>query len=203
VRDFNYAGACSQSIDEFICLCPIGRVKIRIPFIQQIDRIIGAIDDFLEHLQHSFPGRKPSFLTAIALRSVAILVLFFLVVGVKRIAWIHTLVGKLISEERVSATDIAVLVVKGGSQSFSNALAARSLPKGASWGNKQHRLDGSVVIDTVSRFKGLEAAIVILCNFEDADSRADCELFYVGLSRAKSRIYLVGSAPAIKTIRGD
>ena len=80
MRDFNYPGACSQSIDEFICRCPIGRVKIRIPFIKQIDRIIGAIDDFLEHLQHSLPGRKTSFFTAIALRSVAILVFFLLVV---------------------------------------------------------------------------------------------------------------------------
>jgi superfamily I DNA/RNA helicase len=95
-----------------------------------------------------------------------------------------------------------VLVVQGGSQVLYNALAARPLPRGASWGIRQHRLDGSVVIDTVSRFKGLEAAIVILCNFEDVDIRVDCELFYVGLSRAKSRIYLVGSAPAIETIRG-
>jgi len=76
VRYFNHAGACSQSIDEFICRCPIGRVKIRIPFIKQIDGIIGAIDDFLEHLQHSLPGRKTNFFNAIALRSVAIYVNF-------------------------------------------------------------------------------------------------------------------------------
>jgi superfamily I DNA and RNA helicase len=63
-------------------------------------------------------------------------------------------------------------------------------------------LNGHVVIDTVSRFKGLEAAVVILCGFESIDVRADCELLYVGLSRAKSRVYLVGSAPAIERIRG-
>jgi AAA domain/Nuclease-related domain/UvrD-like helicase C-terminal domain len=120
----------------------------------------------------------------------------------KRVAWIQTLVCKLISEEGVSPTDIAVLVVQGGSQALCNALATRPLPRGASWGIRQHRLDGSVVIDTVSRFKGLEAAIVVLCNFEDVDIRVDCELCYVGLSRAKSRIYLVGGAAAIETIRG-
>jgi hypothetical protein len=85
MRDFNYAGARSQSIDEFICLCPIGCVKIRIPFIKQIDRIIGAIDDFLEHLQHSLPGRKTTFFAMIALRSVVILVFFLLVVAVTRV----------------------------------------------------------------------------------------------------------------------
>jgi len=119
----------------------------------------------------------------------------------KRVVWIQELVSKLISEEGVSPTDIAVLVVRGATQAFYDALAARRLPRGASWGVKQHRVDGHVVIDTVSRFKGLEAAVVILCGFEGADVRADCELFYVGLSRAKSRVYLVGSAPAIKIIR--
>lgn len=121
----------------------------------------------------------------------------------KRVAWIQTLVAKLISEEGVSPTDIAVLIVKDGSQSLYSALAARPLPKGVGWGIKQHRLDRSVVIDTVSRFKGLEAAIVILCNFEYADNLVDRELFYVGLSRAKSRIYLVGSASAIENLRGN
>jgi superfamily I DNA and RNA helicase len=119
----------------------------------------------------------------------------------KRIAAIQALVSKLISEEGVSPTDIAVLAVRGGSPLLYNALAAHHLPRGTNWAIQQHRIDGTVVIDTVSRFKGLEAAIIILCNFEDADPQIDRELFYVGLSRAKSRIYLVGSASAIEIVR--
>jgi superfamily I DNA and RNA helicase len=119
----------------------------------------------------------------------------------KRVGWIQELVSKLISEEGVSPADIAILVVRGATQALFDALASHRLPRGASWGIRQHRLDGHVVVDTVSRFKGLESAIVILCGFEDADARTDCELFYVGLSRAKSRVYLVGSASAIEIIR--
>ena len=118
----------------------------------------------------------------------------------KRVARVQEVVSKLIAEEGVSPTDIAVLVVRDATQALYDAVAAGRLPHGASWGIKQHRLEGHVVIDTVSRFKGLEAAVVILCGFEGADARVDCELLYVGLSRAKSRVYLVGSASAIETI---
>jgi hypothetical protein len=46
-------------------------------------------------------------------------------------------------------------------------------------------------------FKGLEAAVVFLCGFETAASGTCPELLYVGLSRAKSRVFLVGSDAAI------
>jgi hypothetical protein len=119
----------------------------------------------------------------------------------KRISLIQNLVSRLISEESVAPTDIAVLAVRARPSQFYDELAARRLPRGARWGIRQHRLDDHVVVDTVGRFKGLEAAIVILCGFEGADARADRELFYVGLSRAKSRVYLVGSPVALETIR--
>jgi len=53
------------------------------------------------------------------------------------------------------------------------------------------------VVDTVSRFKGLEASIVFLCGIESANEDLDRELIYVGLSRAKSRIALVGNHRAV------
>jgi superfamily I DNA and RNA helicase len=120
----------------------------------------------------------------------------------RRIEGIQALVSKLISEEGVAPTDIAVLIVMRETPKFYEALTERRLPRGARWGKRQHRLANHVVIDTVSRFKGLEAAIVILCGFEGCDARVDRELFYVGLSRAKSRVYLVGSSTALGTIRG-
>jgi superfamily I DNA and RNA helicase len=119
----------------------------------------------------------------------------------KSTALIHQIVSKLISEEGISPSDIAVLVVKGPTQAFYHALEACRLPRQASWGIQRHRMRGHVVVDTVSRFKGLEAAVVILCGFDAADALGDCELLYVGLSRAKSRIYLVGSAASIEAIR--
>lgn len=51
----------------------------------------------------------------------------------------------------------------------------------------------SVLVDTVSRFKGLEAAIVFLWGLQEVHPRIDRESLYVGFSRAKSRLYLVGA----------
>jgi hypothetical protein len=97
----------------------------------------------------------------------------------------------------VSAGDIAVLVVKDHKQPIYEALSGKPLPRGTGWGFETHRAASSVVVDTVSRFKGLEAAAVFLCGFETAASVADRELLYVGLSRAKSRVYLTGSHASI------
>jgi hypothetical protein len=111
---------------------------------------------------------------------------------------VATAVTKLVSEERVSPADIAVLVVRDAKQPIYDAIARHPLPRGASWGVERHRLAGTITVDTVARFKGLEAAVVLLCGFENATSTADKELLYVGLSRAKSRVVLVGSGEAIR-----
>ena len=51
----------------------------------------------------------------------------------------------------------------------------------------------SVLVDTVSRFKGLESAIVFLWGLQQLHPDIDRESLYVGFSRAKSRLYLVGT----------
>lgn len=49
---------------------------------------------------------------------------------------------------------------------------------------------------------GLEAPIVFLCGMEHLSEELDRELIYVGLSRAKSRITLVGTQRAISNLVG-
>jgi hypothetical protein len=69
----------------------------------------------------------------------------------------------------------------------------KPLPQGAKWSIEAHRVPDSVLVDTVSRFKGLESAIVFLWGLQDLHPDIDAESLYVGLSRAKSRLYLVGT----------
>jgi superfamily I DNA/RNA helicase len=52
------------------------------------------------------------------------------------------------------------------------------------------RKNDCVTIDTIRRFKGLEAAVVIL--LVDGASAQSRELAYVGVSRAQSRLYVLG-----------
>jgi hypothetical protein len=106
-------------------------------------------------------------------------------------------VTKLIVEEQVAPEEIVVLVVRDPKQALYAILKAKPLPRGTQWGIEQHRIERAVVVDTVSRFKGLEAAIVFLCGFESISEELDRELIYVGLSRAKSRVALVGTDRAI------
>jgi len=59
------------------------------------------------------------------------------------------------------------------------------------------------LLDTVARFKGLEASVVFLWLPPVIDEDQDREALYVGLSRAKSRVYIVGSklgCAAISTV---
>jgi superfamily I DNA/RNA helicase len=48
------------------------------------------------------------------------------------------------------------------------------------------------LIDTIQRFKGLESPIVFLCGLDAIDLSRRHELLYVGMSRAKSLLVIVG-----------
>jgi superfamily I DNA and RNA helicase len=55
-------------------------------------------------------------------------------------------------------------------------------------------------MDTVHRYKGLEAAVLFLWGLDELDPRNDREIIYVAFSRAKSRLYLVGREVSCRTL---
>jgi superfamily I DNA and RNA helicase len=57
-----------------------------------------------------------------------------------------------------------------------------------------------LTVDTVARFKGLERAVVILWAFDHCNVHADRETLYVGMSRAKSLLYVCGTLKACERI---
>ncbi len=68
----------------------------------------------------------------------------------------------------------------------------KPLPRGAQWLEEGQKHPGCVLMETVNRFKGLEAPIVFLWGIDDLPPEENAEIFYVGLSRPKSMLYLVG-----------
>lgn len=56
-------------------------------------------------------------------------------------------------------------------------------------------------MDTVARFKGLEAQAVILWVDDDIVDESHLETMYVGTTRAKSLLNIVGSQKALKALR--
>lgn len=101
-------------------------------------------------------------------------------------------IGRLLTTDGLRPSDIVVLIMGKPKQSYYGLLSARRLVGNARWSVEVHD-PGAILLDTVARFKGLEAPIVFLWLPPVIDEDEDREALYVGLSRAKSRVYVVGS----------
>lgn len=111
---------------------------------------------------------------------------------------LHSLIADLITYERVRPADIVVLVASYAKHIYYEALQFRALPKGIRYSIEAHRVPNTVLVDTVSRFKGLEAAIVVLWGIDEFDPNRDKDALYVAFSRAKSRLHIFGTRVACR-----
>ena len=82
---------------------------------------------------------------------------------------------------------------------FYDLLRRESLPRPVRWSREEHFQDGSVLMDTVRRFKGLERDVIFL--WLDQASVGEDALMYVGISRAKSVLYVVGDNESLSSLR--
>ena len=107
---------------------------------------------------------------------------------------IAELITRLVAEEKVSPHEIAVLMCSTTDRELrERALARTTIPRSAKFGRLEEYGLGSVTVDSVSRFKGLERSVIILWAFEGCTPIGDRETLYVGMSRAKALLYLCGS----------
>ena len=103
-------------------------------------------------------------------------------------------VRKLVREERVRTDQIQVLVAGVPKASYYEALRQECADFTFEFENNNRR-PTVVNVDTVSRFKGLEADVVMLWGAQELAKSPDrSEALYVGLSRAKGRLFLIGTA---------
>lgn len=103
------------------------------------------------------------------------------------------LLGNLCGPERVSPEEVGILVMNENEIAFyagNGRVGTRAVT----------RLDqfqaGVATIDTIRRFKGLERQVIILMPSDEIV--AEPELAYVGLSRPRSRLFVVGSKRALE-----
>jgi superfamily I DNA and RNA helicase len=102
----------------------------------------------------------------------------------------------LLDSEHVPPEEIAVLVAGRPKEAFYSLLKEKTLPRSAKWAVETHRVSRAVTVDTVRRFKGLEAGVVYLWGIDDLSPEADRETVYVAISRAKSRLFVAGATAA-------
>lgn len=104
---------------------------------------------------------------------------------------------KLIKEESIDPGEIAVLV---GRSRYKSKLVKDdrigAFPVTSYRQGEQHK----VLLESIRRFKGLERLVVVLALLEDIlDSP---ELLYVGLTRAKAHLIVVGDDKVIAAVKG-
>ena len=112
---------------------------------------------------------------------------------------IANIVRQLLAEA-VPPEDIAVLLAKRPKVHLYDLLQKQKLPA-ATWSVEVPGQRRAVLIDTVGRFKGLEASVVILWVGEELVNEGLQEYLYVGVTRAKTLLYLVGSSGALSAFR--
>jgi hypothetical protein len=109
---------------------------------------------------------------------------------------VHAAVLKLVTQERLQPMQVAILVCGQPKESYFEQLRRKPLPRGIEWSIEAPAVAQGVRVDTVRRFKGLEADVVFLWGI-DTSAPADLrEVMYVGTTRAKSRLTLVGQKEA-------
>ena len=112
-------------------------------------------------------------------------------------------VTQLLDREGIQPEQIAVLVCGEPKASYYSHLKELSLPRATGWIVEGVAADRGVRVDTVRRFKGLEADVVFLWGLDALSKVDEREIMYVGLSRAKSRLTVVGSRESCEKILSD
>jgi hypothetical protein len=103
--------------------------------------------------------------------------------------------------EGLHALDVAVLVAKRPKGYCYDLLQPRLDAEGVRWVVETHGVTGAVLLDTFSRFKGLEAQAVVLWLGDEVVDEGVWETVYVGATRAKSLLAIVGSNRALRAVR--
>lgn len=115
---------------------------------------------------------------------------------------INALIVDLVAKQEVLPGDITVLIADALHKAeYYAALRRLPLPRPASWLEEGVRGTNTVLIDTIQRFKGLESPIVILWGLDTIDLSRNQELLYVGMSRAKSLLVIVGKPETCATFK--
>jgi hypothetical protein len=100
---------------------------------------------------------------------------------------------ELIVRQSVSPGDIVVLIADALRKAeYYSILKSLPLPKPARWLEEGIRGENTILVDTIQRFKGLESPIVIIWGLDALDLSKHEEVLYVGMSRAKSILVIVG-----------
>jgi len=106
----------------------------------------------------------------------------------------------LIKDKHVPAEDIAIL---SGHRLEKGPLAGLDRVGAFELTESIEGEPGKVTVATIHRFKGLERPVVILIDIDSYVERDDSEVLYVGLTRARLHLVVLGSTDTIANFQND
>ena len=113
---------------------------------------------------------------------------------------INARIVDLIARQSVDPGDITVLIADARRKAeYYSILRRLPLLKPAILLEEGIPGNDTVLVDTIQRFKGLESPVVVLWGLDTVDLAVNEELLYVGMSRAKSLLVVVGTAATCAT----
>lgn len=112
-------------------------------------------------------------------------------------------VRKWLVDEALRPEDVVVLVAKRPKAYVYELLQAKPIHGSVAWAMEDHGRARSVLVDTVARFKGLEAQAVVLWLGDEVIDEEQWETVYVGATRAKSLLCIIGSPRTLKALRAN
>ena len=114
---------------------------------------------------------------------------------------VHKVIVELVLKKSIRLDQIVVLIGDSMTKKEKySILGEHKLPLGGNWSIENGFKKNQLLVDTVKRFKGLEAEIVIIWGLPKAASGEMNEVLYVGASRAKSQLLFIGNKEEISDI---
>ena len=102
-------------------------------------------------------------------------------------------IARLINAENIDPEDIAIVIM---GQFHEAQLLLRNTKNSYLWAFKEFSPAAKVLVESAKRFKGLESKIIFLWII-DKEAITD-KLLYVSISRARFRLWLIGTTPIIQ-----
>lgn len=110
-------------------------------------------------------------------------------------------VKRWLVDDALRPQDVVVLVAKKPKAYVYELLKAKPIHGSIAWVMEDHGRRRSVLVDTVARFKGLEAQAVVLWLGDEVIDEEQWETVYVGATRAKSLLCIVGTPGTLKAVQ--
>lgn len=147
------------------------------PRIAELVHLLGGLIPPYSKIRRPDNQTEPKFLTYSNLQS--------------QTEHLTNLLSQLVNRERFSLHEIVILSSRADQDSVVNNLPAEWQEKLSSMKSSTH--SNKIQFGTIHSYKGMESAVVILTDIEDVLSVSAQSLFYIGITRALDKLYILAN----------